>query len=321
MTGAAGPTVHPYLEYGGLTSVPGPFHCSQASIVLTPLKADPKRLAALTSTVLVDPDGGSSYAPVGEFVLLSFGSMVVRTESPDRSGFFDIPYADMGASTENHVALWVPTIAGHNDGHVDSIDQFAMFIPAMFVDNPVSLVGGRDIFGIAKQWGVPTIGDDHACTLDVFGGDFGPGAMSATQRLLDITPRSDIHPGQAVRDMADELGTIVGDGLHKLLHGDVELPDRSLLAEAERALVDRQLHQVAVRQLRTPASNGSDGSVPELVGITSRFSSLEVKLLDHGFDVVVHPLDSHPLLRTLGVGSQTTAIGLQVTADFVLSAD
>ena len=82
-----------------------------------------------------------------------------------------------------------------------------------------------------------------------------------------------------------------------------------------------ELHQVAVRQFRTPAGDGSGGSTPELVGITSRFSSLEVNLLDHGFDVVVHPLDSHPLLRTLGVGSQTTAIGLQVTAEFVLSAD
>ena len=239
MTGAAGPTADPYLEYGGLTSVPGPFRCSQASIVLTPVKADPDRLAALTSTALADPDGGSRYAPVGEFVLLSFGSMVVRTESPDRSQFFDIPYADMGASAENHVALWVPTIAGHRDGHVDAIDQFALFIPAMFVDNPISLLGGRDIYGIAKQWGVPTFGDDHACTLDVLGGDFGPGAVSGTQRLLDITPRRDVHPGQALVDMAGEMGRIVGGGLHRLVHGDVELPGRSLLVEAERALVDR----------------------------------------------------------------------------------
>ena len=44
-------------------------------------------------------------------------------------------------------------------------------------------------------------------------------------------------------------------------------------------------------------------------------------LLDHGFDVVVHPLDSHPLLRTLGIASQTTAVGIEVTADFILAAD
>ena len=321
MTGAGGPSPHPYLEYGGLTSVPGPFHCSEARIVLTPLQADPQRLASLCATVLAGPDGTSRYTPVGEFVMLSFGSMVVRSTSPDRSGLFDTPYSDMGAAVEHHVALWVPTVAQRGDGDVESIDQFALFLPAMWVDNPVSLLGGREIYGIAKQWGVPTIGDDHSCSLDVVGGDFGPGAMAGEHRLLDIIPSPDIHPGRAVRELADEAGRIVGDGLRRLLHGHVEVPDRALLAEVGRAVVDRQLQQVAVRQFRTPAGDGASGSTPELIDITTRFSSLDVKLLDHGFDVAVHPLDSHPLHTALGIASQTTVVGLEVAADFVLSAD
>jgi len=321
VTGAGGPSPHPYLEYGGLTSVPGPFHCSEARIVLTPLQADPERLASLCATVLAGPDGTSRYTPVGEFVMLSFGSMVVRSTSPDRSGLFDTPYSDMGAAVEHHVALWVPTVAQRGDGDVESIDQFALFLPAMWVDNPVSLLGGREIYGIAKQWGVPTIGDDHSCSLDVVGGDFGPGAMAGDHRLLDIIPSPDIHPGRAVRELADEAGRIVGDGLRRLLHGHVEVPDRALLAEVGRAVVDRQLQQVAVRQFRTPAGDGASGSTPELIDITTRFSSLDVKLLDHGFDVAVHPLDSHPLHTALGIASQTTVVGLEVAADFVLSAD
>jgi len=321
VTGAGGPSPHPYLEYGGLTSVPGPFHCSEARIVLTPLQADPQRLASLCATVLAGPDGTSRYTPVGEFVMLSFGSMVVRSTSPDRSGLFDTPYSDMGAAVEHHVALWVPTVAQRGDGDVESIDQFALFLPAMWVDNPVSLLGGREIYGIAKQWGVPTIGDDHSCSLDVVGGDFGPGAMAGEHRLLDIIPSPDIHPGRAVRELADEAGRIVGDGLRRLLHGHVEVPDRALLAEVGRAVVDRQLQQVAVRQFRTPAGDGASGSTPELIDITTRFSSLDVKLLDHGFDVAVHPLDSHPLHTALGIASQTTVVGLEVAADFVLSAD
>jgi len=285
------------------------------------LQADPERLASLCATVLAGPDGTSRYTPVGEFVMLSFGSMVVRSTSPDRSGLFDTPYSDMGAAVEHHVALWVPTVAQRGDGDVESIDQFALFLPAMWVDNPVSLLGGREIYGIAKQWGVPTIGDDHSCSLDVVGGDFGPGAMAGDHRLLDIIPSPDIHPGRAVRELADEAGRIVGDGLRRLLHGHVEVPDRALLAEVGRAVVDRQLQQVAVRQFRTPAGDGASGSTPELIDITTRFSSLDVKLLDHGFDVAVHPLDSHPLHTALGIASQTTVVGLEVAADFVLSAD
>src|ERR1019366_3746087 len=116
VTGSVGPFAHPYHEYGGLTSIPGPFHCSEARIVMTALQADPERLDSLCATVLVEPDGTSRYTPVGEFVMLSFGSMVVRSTNPDRSGFFDTPYSDMGAAVERHVALWVPTVAHRGDG-------------------------------------------------------------------------------------------------------------------------------------------------------------------------------------------------------------
>ena len=119
------------------------------------------------------------------------------------------------------------------------------------------------------------IGEDHSCSLTVVGGDFGPDAMSGPRPLLDITPRSDLHPVQAIRDLADEAGRILGDDLKALLHGTVELPDRALLAEAERALVSRQLHEIAVRQFRTPAADGAAGVASQLVGITSRFANVD----------------------------------------------
>jgi hypothetical protein len=311
-----------FLEYGGLTSVPGPFHCTDASIVVIPLRADPAKLADLCATVLADPTGATSYSPVGEFVLLSFGSMVVRSTCPGRSKFFDTTYADMGASAERHVALWVPTVAGHRSRYVELIDRFAMFIPAMWVDNPVSILGGRDIYGMAKQWGVPSFAHDGSgCSLDVFGGDFGPDEVSGVHRLLDVTPPAGWHPGASVMEVADEVGKIVGGSLRSLLHGQFALPDGALLTEAFDGLAQHTLHQVAVRQFRTPAGDGAGGTAPELVALTTRFHSLDTRILGHGFEVVVHPLASHPLERWLGITSQEVAIGIEVTADFTLSVD
>ena len=322
MTTPDGTEVRPFLEYGGLTSVPGPFRCTDVSIVLIPLAADPARLADLCSTVLADPLGTKSYGPVGEFVLLSFGTMTIRSLSPVRSDFFDVAYADMGASVERHVALWVPTVAGHRHGCAELIDRFAMFLPAMWTDNPVSILGGRDIYGIAKQWGVPMIADDGAgCSLDVFGGNFGPEEVSGVHRLLDVSPRAGRHPGEAVREAVDEVGRVVGDGLRSLLHGQVDVPDGSLLTEALDALARHTLHQVAVRQFRTSTGDGGGGTPPELVDITTRFDTLDTRLLGHGFDVVVHPLASHPLERWLGIRSQEVAVGVEVTGAFTLSAD
>jgi len=48
---------------------------------------------------------------------------------------------------------------------------------------------------------------------------------------------------------------------------------------------------------------------------------LDTRLLGHGFDVVVHPVASHPLERWLGIRSQEVAVGVEVTGAFTLSAD
>ena len=316
MTGPA------YLEYGGLASVPGPFLCSEAKVYLFALRADPALLADLCSKVLVDPHGVTSYTPLGEFVLLSFGSMTVRSLSKERSAYFATTYADMGSSPERHAAFWIPTAAAHRADHVELIDRIALFIPAMWVDNPVSLVGGREIYGIAKQWGEPAIttGDRPSCSLDVFGGTFSRSATSGDHRLFDLTAGDGPHTGEAVEDVIIEAGRMAGDALRELLRGTGTLPDESLFSEAVAAVAHRQLRQVAARQFRTPAQNGTVATGVDLVELTSTFESLRARLLRRSFRFDLSSLPSHPLDRTLGLASQDVPFGLEVTAEFVLAA-
>ena len=321
MTGSGGPTVHPYLEYGGLTSVPGPFRCRDARIVLMPLEADPEALDRLCSTVLSAAAGAPTFERVGRFVLLTFGSMAVRSESPRSSPLFATRYCDMGESPESHVAVWVPVLARGAGGQRGSTDRYAVFIPVMWVDNPVSLVGGREIYGFAKQWGKPMISPDRRrCALDVFGGGFGAGRSSDMHRLVDIVPGGGAHPVAMAAVAVDQARQLARDGLRRLADGEVDLPDGALLHAMASALVDHQFDQVAVRQFRMPAGDGADGCPPELVGITTRFHSVEHEFLGHGFDVTIADVDSHPLHAMFGIRSQTAPFGIEVTADFTLSA-
>lgn len=322
MSTPAGSGPQEFLEYGGLASVPGPFHCTDARIVLLPVKADPAKLAALCTGVLgLHADGTPRYAPVGPYVMLSFGSMTVRSTSTGHSRFYNVRYDAMGGSAEHHVALWVPVIADHHDGPVDLVDQFATFMPAIWVDNPVSLLGGRDIYGIAKQWGSHTIADDmRTCGLDVFGGTFGRAELTGMHRLLDITRLGGHHPIQVVSQAVDEVIAGFRKGIEKLRRGEVELPGRALLFQAAHALKHRNLTQVAVRQFRTTHQDGAKGSDPDLVGITTTFATMTPTILTHGFHVEVHPLDSHPLTRSLGIASQDVPVALEVTSEFTLSA-
>ena len=321
MTGSDGPPVHPYLEYGGLSSVPGPFRCRDAKVVLMPLEADPGALDHLCSTVLSAAAGSPTFERVGRFVLLSFGSMTVRSESTRSSPLFATRYADMGESPESHVALWVPVIARGTDGRHGSTDRYAVFLPVMWVDNPVSLVGGREIYGFAKQWGLATISPDRRhCALDVFGGAFGATRSSDMHRLVDIVPGDGAHPVAMATMAAGQARQLARDGLRRLADGEVDLPDGALLHAMASALVDHQFDQVAVRQFRMPAHDGADGCPPELVGITTRFHSLRHEFLGHGFHVTITDVDSHPLHAMFGVSTQTAPFGIEVTADFTLSA-
>ncbi len=321
MTPSAKRPIHPYLEYGGLSSVPGPFRCRDAKIVVMPLKADATALDDLCSSVLGAPAGGPAYERVGKFVLLSFGSMTVASESTLTSPLFKTTYASMGASAESHVALWVPVVARDRGGPSAATDRYAVYLPVMWVDNPVSLVGGREIYGIAKQWGRPAISPDYRrCTLDVYGGAFGATRMSGPHRLLDIVPGNGAHPVEMARLAAEEARQMTRDGLRQLTDGQVDLPGATLLHTVATDLVNHQIDQVAVRQLRTPADDGADGSAPELIGLTTRFHSMSHEILGHGFHVTVTPVASHPLREMFGVSTQEAAIGVQVNADFTLSA-
>jgi hypothetical protein len=315
-----GRPVHPYLEYGGLTSIPGPFRCRDARIVLLPLKADPATLDALCTSVLGAPVGGPTYARVGGFVLLSFGTMTVSSESKNVSPLFATAYADMGTSPESHVALWVPVVArGPADGSAPT-DLYAVFLPVMWVDNPVSLVGGREIYGIAKQWGGIDISQDfRTCSLEVFGGTFGATARTGSHPLLTVAPGTGVHPVHMAELAAAEARQMARDGLARLVAGEVDLPDAPLLHSMASALVGHEFDQVALRQFRIPEDDGSTGSPPELVGLTTRFHSVAHEFLGHDYRVDVTSVASHPLSTMFGIASQTAPFAIEVTADFTLS--
>jgi Acetoacetate decarboxylase (ADC) len=327
----AGPdvmTTTPFHEYGGLTSVPGPFECTNASIYVFALKADPDRVETLCSSVLGGVDTTRSFAPLGSFVLLTFGSMTVRSLCTERSTFFGTRYADMGRSVELHAALWIPTEVSHRTDHTRLIDQISMFIPVMWVDNPVSLLGGREIYGIAKQWGYPTItgGLRPSCSLDVYGGAFSQEATAGRIRLFDLSPDGrgapDITASETpASDSTVDTGSSHSGPLHRLLHGEITLPDPSLFKEAADALVNHHLHQITARQFRTQRDDGTVGSGVELVEVTSTFHEIRTRFLHHKFEFTLHHVDSHPLRDMLGLSSQTVHFGLEVTTDFTLQAD
>ena len=141
-------------------------------------------------------------------VILSFGTIAgLRSLHPDHAG--------RGSASEPEAAIWVPTIAQrYEDGsYVD--EHMAIFMPYLWVDDPIAFASGREVYGFAKTQGwMPRLGDPRgeahgrppdppeSLMLDVYGAaEYGPGSELQRQRLLTIR-RLPARRGDPVRDRA-----------------------------------------------------------------------------------------------------------------------
>ena len=80
----------------------------------------------------------------------------------------------MGFAREEQAAIWVPVVVHRGDGLLPC--SLGWFVPYMFVDNPLSLAGGREIYGFNKNQGLIELpGEDGAGPLKVhaYGGNYG----------------------------------------------------------------------------------------------------------------------------------------------------
>jgi hypothetical protein len=153
----------------------------------------------LCDRVFKQPTGGALRYRVPRFppVILTFGTIAgLRSLHPEHSG--------RGSASEPEAAVWVPTVAQRfeHGRYVD--DHFAIFMPYIWVDDPIAFASGREVYGFAKTQGWMRRLEDPRRTdgvardarvpdpppelaLDVYGVDeFGRGAEVGRRRLITI---------------------------------------------------------------------------------------------------------------------------------------
>ena len=86
-------------------------------------------------------------------MILSFGTIAgLRSLHPDHAG--------RGSASEPEAAIWVPTIAQRYDGRRYVDEHLAIFMPYLWVDDPIAFASGREVYGFAKTQGwMPRLGD------------------------------------------------------------------------------------------------------------------------------------------------------------------
>jgi hypothetical protein len=190
----------------------------------------------------------------------------------------------------------------------------------MFVDNPISLVGGREIYGFAKhgaQLTFPSDGKPEAYAVDAYGGQFHEQEEADYRRLLEVTGPAQDDTEMSWRS-AREIIDVVGRSVAGDRRGDVS-PSITLVRDIMEELVRHSARQVFLRQFRA-ADNSALASTSQVVEATSVIHSLRGGPLAGSYDFKLHRLDSHPLGDELGLVSQHVPLAFRVRMDFTQEA-
>jgi hypothetical protein len=286
--------------------------------------------------VLKEPTGGALRYVVPRLapVILTFGTIAgLRSLHPDHSG--------RGSASEPEAAIWVPTIAQRYEGGRYIDEHMAIFMPYLWVDDPIAFASGREVYGFAKTQGwMPRLGDPRgeahgrppdppeSLMLDVYGAtEYGPGSELQRQRLLTIRRRPARRGGPAETGAeagaeGDDLGSLVAHFISELDPTvDLEPTRRSLdgirgslhAARARGAaladlLSGQVVRHVFLKQIRD-AEHGELAALQQVVEARSSVlpgSSLRWRRLRGSYELSINQLASHPLADDLGLAPEHT---------------
>jgi hypothetical protein len=280
-------------------------------------------LTNLCSRFFDVPTGGRvTFAPLSQIVTMTVSEL-------PHAYFYDRP--DRGRSTEREVAFGIAgeyTCRGA-DGN-PTATGIATFMPYLFVDNPVALMTGREVLGYFKLLGEVGLPGRRGAREDFFLNVFGAATMAAgiewgEQRLLTIGGRdaSVRHspppiPQGALRE-ADDRPTSTSK-VQALVQSVLSssLPGRALLGLGNiRGLLSGSMSQIFLKQFRAEGS-GNLAAYQAVTMADYQVTDVHYVRPTQSVDITIHPLESMPIARELGLSSKMVETGLEVGFDMTL---
>jgi Acetoacetate decarboxylase (ADC) len=281
-----------YVEYGSRSTAPPPFSFEEGRFRGYLLKGDARRVQALCDLVLNGPASGKvTYAPMlGGYVLLQAGHFGrIRSQDP--------AYKDWGYAEESQLSIFIPVLA-KGGGE----ERVCMFCPYMVVDNPVSMAGGREIYGYPKSLGrfspEDALGDP--LRVEAFGGDFDPNHRAEWRQLFTVR-RADSSAAAAEQSWLSLEDTVPRVGSLERLEELAGL-DLGAIEAIIKALFGKSSLQVFLKQFRDEGG-GPGACFQKVVEAKLEYVSTSISPSLEEWEVVIEHLDSEPIAAELGISS------------------
>jgi hypothetical protein len=197
-----------------------------------------------------------------------------------------------------------------------------MAVTYVFVDNPMSYLGGREDYGYAKVMGRfdPALGLADHVTLEAFGGDFGRSEGADWRKFLELTSGGarrapDQRPQQTGTMPLVEL--LIGNQTPLKEGEDLIVSDIQFTTGLIDDLFAGRMCQIFLKEFRD-AADGTRACYQAVVEAPVQIQHIQYALTERDWSITLHPLDSHPIDRELGISSQDAEIALDMEIDFVV---
>jgi hypothetical protein len=293
-----------YVEYGPRATFPPAFLGTGGKFLLLVLEGELTQIECLCERVLNKPAQGKvTYTPfLGPFVVLMAGSF-------ERLSSQAAQFVGRGYASETGLVLWLPLLATDDSGEM----RVCLAAPYVFVDNQMSLLCGREDFGYAKAIAKfhPKTGSGPTVKVEAFGGNFGPGNKAGWCELLSLVSAGGPAAFSAWTTPLDLATDLVG------AIEEVD-PQIQRAVEAVEEIFAGAARQVFLKQFRDAQIAGK-ACYRYVVEAPVEFAEPAARLLLQTWDVVVTPLDSHPITADLGVATQTALLALELEMNLILN--
>jgi uncharacterized protein with NAD-binding domain and iron-sulfur cluster len=306
----------PYVEYGGRATAPSPFECKGGEMRTLVLEGDGDAIGELVDRVFNLPAGtGITYRSFGSHVLMMMGNFKRITSLTP-------PFDRWGAVKETQASFWIPVLAGHDYGGIFIAERLLMAVPYVFVDNPMSYLGGREDYGYAKVMGRfdPALGLGDHVTLEAFGGDFGRMEGADWRTFLELTSggaRRSPEQRPQQTGTAPLVQLLIGNGTTLKEGEDLVVADIQFTADLIDDLFAGRMTQIFLKEFRDTA-DGTRACYQAIVEAPVQIKRIQYALTERDWSITLHPLDSHPIDHELGITSQEADIALDMEIDFIV---
>jgi Acetoacetate decarboxylase (ADC) len=300
-----------YVERGGEMVYAQPYTAVGARMYSFTIDADESRLDAMVRSQLVDPSGGSlRMTTVGPMALLSFVAIQILRPA-------DEPDAALGSLPEREAAIWVPVVDRRRN-------ELLWYVAYMFVDSPLAMASGREVYGYPKQLGRITIPDTEpppallelaATSLKVF----RPSEVARLHRLIRVerpVTATEVAPARASpRDLVRDLGAEPDEtGKPPLTEGPLGHLGTALLLA--RQLLSGTIPLVLLKQFRD-AERPWQACYSGIVKATNVLTGFRAAgVLPSDYSITISDVDSEPFRRDLGLPPGPLRPGYGVWVDF-----